>query len=210
MPRSLYAHFLFCMRNEVWKPIPGFNGKYEASSCGRIKSIYAVSKLGRKRRTLVILKPSINHRGYYILKLSKKTYKVHRLVAMAFHDNPENKPQVNHKDLNQLNNHKDNLEWATAKENTNHAQANGRIPIAKPIVKVGEYPTRHKKIMHIETGAVYNSAKELSRIIGKSSKEINRRLSGERTCNIPYAYTGEYYFEYKKKQELSSQGLLDS
>lgn len=117
---------------EIWLPILGFDGKYEISSFGRVKSVFAVSKLGKKRLTGTILKLSINKRGYYIVKLSKKTHKPHRLVALAFHANPENKPQVNHKDLNPLNNHKDNLEWVTGQQNMDHYYASGRVKRRKP------------------------------------------------------------------------------
>ncbi len=186
---------------EIWVAIPGLNGKYKASSLGRIRSIYSRSKTGKIRLTGTILKPSINNRGYYIVKLSGKTFKIHRLVALTFHENPENKPQVNHKDLNQLNNHKDNLEWATAKENTNHAQVNGRRPLAKPCVLVGEHPRRFKKIKNIQTGEVYDSAEILSQLIGVKPKGIRRRLSGERPNNTIYEYLeGSYTYVYAKMQ----------
>lgn len=176
--------------NEIWLPVNGFDGKYEVSSCGRVKSVYTITKTGKIRATGTILKPSINKRGYYILKLSGKTYKVHRLVALAFHVNPENKSQVNHKDLNQLNNNAYNLEWATAKENTNHAQANGRMPVSKPYIKKG-HPEGVKKIVNIETGEVFPHAKELSIQTGMSLKKIHRILNGERYNYTPYRYLGE-------------------
>jgi hypothetical protein len=127
------------MDKEIWKPVPGYRRKYLVSSFGRIESAYRETKNGFIGRTGTMLKFSINKRGYYIVRLAtringamvKKTHKVHRLVALTFHENPHNKPQVNHKDLNPLNNRSDNLEWATAKENTNHAQVNGRRPMAK-------------------------------------------------------------------------------
>lgn len=182
------------METEIWLPIPGFNGKYKASSLGRIRSIYSESKHGKIRLTGTILKPSINRRGYYTLKLSKKTCKIHRLIALTFHQNPENKPQVNHKDLNQLNNREDNLEWATAKENTNHAQLNGRMPMGrKERILSGIRYGRRKKVRHKTTGHVYDSVYELVHILNKSPKEISRRLSGERPNNTDYEYIpGKY------------------
>lgn len=177
------------MQQELWVAAPGFNGKYEVSSFGRVKSMFCVSKLGKRRFTQTILKPSVNSRGYYIVKLSGKTHKIHRLIALAFHENPENKPQVNHKDLNQLNNKSDNLEWATAKENTNHAQDNGRRPKGeKGYIRTGVRYGWRKKIRNKVTGQKYDSVYELVSILGKSVKAISRRLSGERANDTDFEY----------------------
>jgi len=76
------------------------------------------------------MKGQINHLGYIVISLTKdkiiKRYLVHRLVAIAFIPNPENKPQVNHKDMNRSNNHIENLEWATARENVIHGIENNK------------------------------------------------------------------------------------
>lgn len=106
---------------EEWLPIKGYEGLYEVSSLGRVKSLNfgrtSVPKL--LRQTL---------RGEYLsvtLYRDKSHSKesVHRLVASAFHLNEDNLPQVNHLDEDKLNNRADNLEWATAKENANHGTA---------------------------------------------------------------------------------------
>jgi len=107
---------------EEWKHIDGFNGKYEVSSLGQIKSLFV--KYGKER----ILKPNTNKQGYLTVSLSKhseiRTYRVHRIVASVFLDNPENKLHVNHIDGNKLNNTVQNLEWATPLENMTHALEN--------------------------------------------------------------------------------------
>ena len=103
------------VREEIWKTIENYEN-YEVSSLGKIKNI----KTGR------ILK-SCNKCGYSIVGLSNKkvkTFKVHRLVALAFLQNPENKAHVNHKDKNGLNNNLENLEWTTPLENNIHKSAN--------------------------------------------------------------------------------------
>ncbi len=123
------------MELEVWKEFEMYGRGWAVSSFGRIKMLWRITKTGMKSLTRgEPLKPFRNDRGYLVIKVTlkdesgKKKSKrptIHRLVCTAFHENPENKPQVNHKDGNQLNNHKDNLEWATAKENTQHAWATG-------------------------------------------------------------------------------------
>lgn len=104
---------------EEWKPIEGFEGFYEISNFGRVKSLRM--RGGRKDR---ILKNVVNPDGYEHLTLScnKKTRDatIHRLVAESFIPNPDNLPQINHKDQCKTNNHVENLEWCTAKHNVNY------------------------------------------------------------------------------------------
>lgn len=115
------------IENEVWKPVQGYEGLYEISNLGRLKSPQKVvnGKEGRlhtlKER---MLNPRVNQTGYYHTALYKngkpKWYTVHRMVALSWIDNPENKPHINHKDSNRLNNRVDNLEWCTHGENMKH------------------------------------------------------------------------------------------
>ena len=100
---------------EIWKDIKDYEGHYQVSNWGRIKSI----KFGKE----IILKQNIR-RGYYYVCLSKngiaKNYFIHRLVAEAFLDNPNNYPCVNHKDENKLNNNVENLEWCSVLYNNSY------------------------------------------------------------------------------------------
>lgn len=110
---------------EIWKDIKEYEGLYQVSNFGRIKS------LPRKGTYARILKPSTNKDGYLQVHLCKngklKTFLVHRLVAEAFLDNPNNLPQVNHKDENPQNNNVENLEFCSAKYNTNFGNRNKKI-----------------------------------------------------------------------------------
>ncbi len=90
---------------------------------------YSISDDGmvRNDKTSHILKPEITRKGYYKLLIRNKHYYNHRLVAIYYVSNPDNKPQVNHIDYNKLNNHYSNLEWMTNQENTTHSYTKGRI-----------------------------------------------------------------------------------
>ncbi len=103
---------------EIWKDIEGYEGRYRVSSYGRVYSCVSEK----------ILK-AVNTRGYLTVCLTinrKQTnYKIHRLVALAFLENPENKPQVNHIDGIKTNNNISNLEFVTPSENIVHAHATG-------------------------------------------------------------------------------------
>lgn len=116
------------MSTEIWKDIEGYEGLYQVSNMGRIKS-FAREEGG----TLVSL---TNNKDRYVrISLAKNgkrvSYSVHRLVAIAFIENPDMKPFINHKDFNRSNNVVANLEWCTAGENSRHAVKGNRVYFPK-------------------------------------------------------------------------------
>lgn len=120
-------------KQETWKPINGFEGLYEISSLARVKSL--ANKGKGRRLTDKILKISKYTNGYCGVTLSKfgrvKKYLLHRLVAKAFIENPNNKECVNHINANKDDNSVDNLEWVTYSENTLHGLSLGIMNTAK-------------------------------------------------------------------------------
>lgn len=109
---------------EKWRPVVGYEGLYEVSDCGRVKSL----KFGKE----VILKPTYTKDGYLRVELlvkgrkSRKIRTIHRLVAEAFIPNPDNKPCINHKDENKTRNVVENLEWCDWDYNHNYGTRNKR------------------------------------------------------------------------------------
>lgn len=108
---------------EIWKDIKGYEGLYQASNLGNIRSLRFINGTTNRER-IKVLKPQIRN-NYYIVNLVnngiRKTHSVHRLVAQTFLNKPEDKEVVNHKDYNTFNNKVDNLEWCTQKQNINHS-----------------------------------------------------------------------------------------
>lgn len=131
---------------EIWKDINGYEGLYQVSNLGRVKSveryikhnIYNTNKVIKERT----LKPINNGTGYQMVNLSKNNQKqqqlIHRLVASAFIPNPNNLPQVNHINENKTDNRIENLEWCDAKYNINYGTARKRMikKTSKPIYSV--------------------------------------------------------------------------
>lgn len=121
---------------ECWRWIPGYEGLYQVSTRGRVRSVdrWVIDTKGRKQfRKGRILKTTRNQWGYLSVGLHRngkwRHYLVHRLVAETWLDNPEGKPQVNHldEDKSKSNNEVYNLSWSTAKENSNWGTRNKRI-----------------------------------------------------------------------------------
>ena len=131
---------------EIWKPIKGFEGEYEISNFGQVKSL----------KTNIILHQYKYRGGYLEVHLrqhSKKFHKkIHRLVAEAFIPNPNNYPEVNHKDENKKNNCVENLEWCTSEYNTNYGTLIERL-------------SKKVRAVNVKTGEVitFNSTQEAGR-----------------------------------------------
>lgn len=165
-----------------WKSIKGFEELYKVSNLGNVKNA----------KTNKNSKPVKNKTGYMRVNLSKngikKNFHIHRLVAEAFIPNPENKPQVNHKDENLENNCVDNLEWCDSKYNTNYGERNKKIAnkLSKKINQfslVGEY---------LKT---WNSSMEIERTLGINQSNICLCCNGKRVS------AGGYKWNYLLEKE---------
>jgi len=143
---------------EIWKDIKGYEGLYQVSNLGRVKSLqrYVTHNFGGKKIVRErILKQIINGSGYYLVCLhilgKQKNHHIHRLLSDHFIPNPDNKPQVNHIDGNKLNNNIKNLEWATSSENTQHAIDNGLLK------SKGADNHKARLVLDLQTGIFYDT-----------------------------------------------------
>lgn len=169
---------------EIWKDIKGYEGFYRVSNFGRIKSVKRLIKRSDGTTQKVrehILRSNQSGAGYYQVVLSKNNQSkyplVHRLVAEAFLNNPENKTQVNHKDGNKSNNNADNLEWVSCSENAIHAFSHNLRRVNKTYKLTPQemkYVKNHYAFRHPE----FNS-NALGKRFGVSGTTIMRIVSGK-------------------------------
>lgn len=161
--------------------ISGYEGLYAVTSCGKIWS-YVSNKF---------LRPCYDKNGYILVTLHKdkrlKTFKVHRLVAQAYISNPNNLPQINHKDENIRNNCVNNLEWCTSKYNCNYGSRNSRIA-EKESREVHQYSKDGKLI------AIYKNTKIASEKAGIGRANIISVCSNDNRHTA-----GGYVFKYGKE-----------
>ena len=165
---------------EIFKRITGYEGLYEISNIGRVKSL----KKYRSKRD-IIMKPTINTCGYFIVTLcingTKKIKRVNRLVAIEFIPNPENKPEVNHKEGNKLDNRDFMLEWTTAKENTQHSFDNG-LQVSRKGVKHHNTNLTESDVLSIRSSKLLQ--KELAKIYNVRQQAISDIVNRRRWKHI--------------------------
>ena len=163
------------MAEEIWCPIKGYEGLYEVSDQGRVKSL----KFGKER----ILKSVRDKDGYLLVCLcknrEKKMCKIHRLVAQAFIQNPDNLQEVNHKDENKTNNYVQNLEWCDQKYNINYGTRNDRC--SKPVL---QYTKSGKFVKE------WRSATDVQRNLGYFGTYISSCCNGK--CKSAYNFIWKF------------------
>lgn len=171
------------MSDEVWKAIKGYEGLYEVSNLGRVRSLdhYASNGSAQILYRGKILSPNMGTNGYYSVQLCKNNNPVrkmiHRLVAQAFIPPVKGCDIVNHKDENRTNNRADNLEWCDIKYNTNYGTGMSRLSRIKRGVP---NPKKYKRVLCIGTGRIYQSVKDASISTGVNRTAISMVLSGKR------------------------------
>lgn len=189
---------------EIWKDVKDYEGLYQVSNLGNIKSLDRVVKLVSKNQfnsftTLKAIKGKeiskvVNSKGYYQIALYKngkmKNKLLHRLVLEAFIPNIENKPTVNHIDGNKLNDRLDNLEWATNKEQISHAINNlGFKSVISDKCRQKQIELHQRKVRRSD-GSIFNSIKEAS----LGDEVLRRNIS--QVCKGYKKTAGGYSWEY--------------
>jgi len=162
--------------NEIWRSIKDYEGLYEVSNWGRVRN----SRTGR------VLRPGLAGNGYYTVNICRRNSKcIHRLVAEAFIPNPNNYPEVNHKDENKLNNRVDNLEWCPAEYNINYGTGNERRLYTERLGTIYQYTPDGRLYW------IWRSATECSKITGFSQGNISAVCRGSRKSAYGYKWSYE-------------------
>lgn len=172
------------MNMEIWKDIKGYEGLYQVSNMGRIKSL---GNGESNKSKLKVMKQQINYKGYPMVNLCKngvpKGFSVHRLVAEAFIPNPNNLPQVNHIDEIKTNNCVENLEWCTAEYNVKYGTRTAKT--SKQILQI----TSENKII-----GFWKSIRNVENVLGFSNSNIQKCCIGKK--NTAYGYQWQYVEDY--------------
>lgn len=187
------ADFAF-MEQEIWKPIAGYEGSYAVSNLGRVLGLDRLVRSNvwfetTRIQSGCVLKPVLSGQnrqkwGRLRVNLWKQGkihgVMVHRLVCSAFHPNPFNYPEVNHKDGNRLNNRSDNLEWCTTAQNKKHAQLHGLNGWkSQPGTENGNCKLTEEQVLQVRQLVKTQTKNTIARMMGVSWTQINRIVKGQ-------------------------------
>ena len=210
---------------EIQKDIKDYEGLYQVSNLGRVRSLS-----NQLHKEPIIRKQYISKRGYYCISLRKgkeiKTWLVHRLVAEAFIPNPDNLPQVGHKDENNFktgdgcNNYVDNLEWTTAKDNSNMPQHIKKLSgdnhpnYGKPLSEDTKEKIRNTKAQYNPNKGVPRT-EEVKKKISEANKgkiftdEHRRNMSLSKSIPVRCIETGIIYYGATEAQRQTGCNASD-
>lgn len=187
---------------EIWRDVPKYEGLYQVSNLGRIKSLERRVPIKNGKFTRYykecILSKVLGKRGYYVVSLGRRAQNktVHRLVALAFIPNPKNKPCINHIDGDKLNNNINNLEWCTYSENNLHGLRTGLIT---PPWK-GKFGKKHHRSKAVEQYSLdgnyiktFDSISEATEFAGLKSPSLISACASHKKSQLT---AGGYKWEY--------------
>ena len=184
---------------EQWKSIHGFDGEYEVSNHGRVRSLDRVLRIvlpngTTYNKTIIgrILKPKRDKDGYLLVALGRNnTSKIHRLVASAFVDNPNGYPSVNHKDENKTNNHSRNLEWCSTEYNNAYGTCRSRSAAS-----------HQKKVVQLSLQGIslgtHDSLLQAENSLGIKGASTMICRCCKNKIKTAYGYKWKYYQQQKK------------
>lgn len=178
------------MEEEIWKKLD-------------INNNYYISNYGKLKRNEKIIKGWVQNTGYRTVNINNKKYSLHRLIAINFIENKNNKPFINHIDGNKLNNRIDNLEWCTPKENIQHAFKTGLMDNAKKIRALMKIRAKYVEQYDLKNNYIktFIGSVEAEKELKNYGIKINSR-NIRKVCNNERKTAGGYIWKYSKEKRI--------